>query len=183
MQPTEEQIKQIILDETKKYLKEIELAKKLKNVKGLTLDAFFQVITVLSQDINIPLEETIQVYLELALDLKRNWGIKQYEAWPDEEKEIFLKTTYPQTPRDESESLLIASFLNPNLAKVIFSDVQLAIKKSEDAKKNIQAGEYLGPDAPGEEPKSPYWKEYLEEASSMEEVIKEETVNYLKENE
>ena len=71
MQPTEEQIKQIILDETKKYLKEIELAKKLKNVKGLTLDAFFQVINVLSQDINIPLEETIQVYLELALDLKR----------------------------------------------------------------------------------------------------------------
>ena len=183
MQPTEEQIKQIILDETKKYLKEIELAKKLKNVKGLTLDAFFQVINVLSQDINIPLEETIQVYLELALDLKRNWGIKQYEAWPDEEKEIFLKTTYPNTTQDESEDLLISSFTNSTLKKVIYSDILLAVEKAQDAKKEIKAGEYLGPDEPGADPKSPYWKEYLEEASSMEEVIKEETVNYLKENE
>ena len=63
------------------------------------------------------------------------------------------------------------------MAKVIFSDVQLAIKKIEDAKKKIQAGEYLGPEEPGGEPKSPYWREYLEE------TIKEETIKYFKENE
>jgi hypothetical protein len=171
---TEEEIKQIILDESKKYLEEIELAKTLKNVGSLSLQAFINVINILSQDIKIEPEEAIQVYLELALDIKRNWGIKQYEAWPDEEKEIFLKTTYPQTPRDESEDLLIASFLNPNLAKVIFSDVQLAIEKTNDAKKKIKSGEYLGPEELGGEPKSPHWKEYLEE------IIKEEIINHLK---
>ena len=168
---TEEEIKQIILDESKKYLEEIELAKTLKNVGSLSLQAFINVINILSQDIKIEPEEAIQMYLELALDLKRNWGIKQYEAWPEEEKEIFLKTTYPQTPRDESERLLVSSFLNPALAKLIFSDVRLAIKKTEDAKEKIKAGEYLGPDAQGAEPKSPYWKEFLEEA--IEEEINE----------
>jgi hypothetical protein len=171
MKITEKRIKKILAEETELFLEQIGLLKKLKNVRGLTLDAFIQVINVLSQDINIPPEEAIQMYLELALDLKRNWGIKQYEAWPEEEKEIFLKTTYPQTPRDESERLLVSSFLNPALAKLIFSDVRLAIKKTEDAKEKIEAGEYLGPDAPGAEPKSPYWKEFLEEA--IEEEINE----------
>ena len=171
---TEEEIKQIILDESKKYLEEIELAKTLKNVGSLSLETFINVINILSQDIRIEPEEAIQVYLELALDFKRNWSIQQYEAWPEREKEIFLKTTYPQTPRDESEDLLIASFLNPNLAKVIFSDVRLAIEKAEDAKKKIKAGKYLGPQEPGGEPKSPHWKEYLEE------IVKEEIINHLK---
>ena len=177
MKLAEQKIKDIIREETLKYLEEIKLAKTLKNVGNLSLEAFIRVVNVLGQDINIEPEEAMQVYLELALDLKKNWGIKQYEAFPENEKELFLKTTYPQTPRDESERLLVASFLNPNLAKVIFSDVQLAIKKIEDAKKKIQAGEYLGPEEPGGEPKSPYWREYLEE------TIKEETIKYFKENE
>ena len=63
------------------------------------------------------------------------------------------------------------------MAKLIFSDVRLAIKKTEDAKKKIKAGEYLGPEELGAAPKSPHWREYLEE------IIKEETTKYFKENE
>ena len=177
MQSTEEQIKQIILDETKKYLKEIELKKRLKNVRGLTMDAFVQVIKTMGRELKLESETVIDVYIELALDLKRNWLPKQWGNFTESEKQLFLKTTYPNTIIDESEDMLIKSFTNPTLKKIIFSDVLLAVKKAEEAKEEIKAGEYLGPEEPGGDPKSPYWKEYLEE------VIKEEAVNYLKENE
>ena len=87
---------------------------------------------------------------------------------------MFLKTTYPKISRDESEDILISSFTNPVVKKVIYSDILLAVEKAEDAKKEIKAGEYLGPEKAGADPKSPYWKEYLEE------VIKEEIINHLK---
>jgi len=174
MKFTEEEIKQIILDESKKYLEEIDLARRVKNAGSLSLDTFMSVIEILSQEVKIPTEDALLVYMEIALDLKRNWGTKQWDLFTDQEKEVFLKTTYPQTPRDESEDLLIASFLNPNLAKVIFDDIGIAIEKVADAKKEIKSGKYLGPEEPGGDPKSPHWKEYLEE------IIKEEIVNHLK---
>ena len=171
---TEEEVKKIILDEMQKSIKEAEMVRKLKNVGSLSFEAFMNVISALSQDLKMQPEEAIQAYLELALDLKKNWLPKQWDNFTEQEKELFLKTTYPKISRDESEDILISSFTNPVVKKVIYSDILLAVEKAEDAKKEIKAGEYLGPEKAGADPKSPYWKEYLEE------VIKEEIINHLK---
>jgi len=174
MKLIEEKIKQIIREEVESFFEQSGLARKMKNVGSLSLEAFINVINILSQDFNIEPEDMLLAYMEIALDLKKNWSPKMWDNLTEEEKEIFLKTTYPKTLPDDSLSLLIKSFTNQNLAKVIFSDVQLAIEKTEDAKKEIKAGKYLGPEELGGEPKSPHWKEYLEE------IIKEEIVNHLK---
>ena len=171
---TEEEVKKIILDEMQKSIEEAEMVRKLKNVGSLSFEAFMNVISALSQDLKMQPEEAIQAYLELALDLKKNWLPKQWDNFTEQEKELFLKTTYPKISRDESEDILISSFTNPVVKKVIYSDILLAVEKAEDAKKEIKAGEYLGPEKVGADPKSPYWKEYLEE------VIKEEIINHLK---
>ena len=174
---TEEEIKQIILDESKKYLEEIELAKRMKNAGSLSLEAFINVINILGQDLTelVSGPTVLDMYLEIALDLKRSrWDPKYWFNMPNDEKKIFLKTTYPLTPRDESEDIMISSFINPTMAKVIYSDIELTIEKANDAKKEIKAGEYLGPEELGGEPKSPHWKEYLEE------IVKEEIINHLK---
>ena len=177
MKITEKKVKQILTEEVGAFFEQIELKKRLKNVRGLTMDAFVQVIKTMGRELKLESETVIDVYIELALDLKRNWLPKQWGNFTESEKQLFLKTTYPNTIIDESEDMLIKSFTNPTLKKIIFSDVLLAVKKAEEAKEEIKAGEYLGPEEPGGDPKSPYWKEYLEE------VIKEEAVNYLKENE
>ena len=171
---TKEEIKQIILDEAKRYLEEVELAKRIKNVGSLSLETFINVISAFAQEFTRGEETVLDIYIELALDLKKKWTPMQWENFTEEERKIFLKTTYPNTTQDESEDLLISSFTNSTLKKVIYSDILLAVEKAQDAKKEIKAGEYLGPDEPGADPKSPYWKEYLEE------VIKEEIINHLK---
>jgi hypothetical protein len=174
MKATKEEIKQIVVEEVEKYLEEAQLAKRLKNVGSLSFENFMSLISVLGAGLGIESESVLDTYTEMALDIKQNWSPRTWDSFPANEKDLFLKTTYPNTTPDESEDLMVLSFTNPTLKKVIYSDILLAIEKVQDAKKEIRPGKYLGPEEPGGEPKSPHWREYLEE------IIKEEIVNHLK---
>lgn len=178
MKLTEKQIKQLIRKETLKYLDEISIAKKLQNVGKMSTETFLEVINAISQELKLRAPSALDLYMELALEMKETkWSLKYFNSFTEEEKKLLLKTTYPNTPYHESFDMLTRSFTNPTIKKIIYSDFLLAIEKAEDLKKEIEAGEYFGPTEPGGEPKSPHWKEYLEE------VIKEEVIKYLKENE
>jgi len=177
MNLSEEDIEQVIIKEVKAHLDEISLAKRLQNVGSMSVEVFTSVISAIAQELNSQAETVMDIYLELALNLKRSWHPKAWENFTKSEKEIFLKATYPKTPHDESLDMMIRSFTNPTIRKIIYRDILLAVEKAKDAKKETKAGEYLGPQEPGGEPLSPDWKEYLEE------VIKEEITKHLKKNE
>tara|TARA_Y100000310_G_scaffold327340_1_gene393542 strand:- start:353 stop:1345 length:993 start_codon:yes stop_codon:yes gene_type:complete len=183
MKLTEEEAKQIILDEMKKYLEEVELAKTLKNVGSLSLDTFKKFVDTLTQEISLVPVSAMDNYIELALELKETgWGMKYWESYSEDEKKLFLRTTYPSTPYHESFDMMEQSFTNPNIARLIYHDTLLAVEKANELKKEIKSGEYLGPQEPGGEPLSPHWKEYLEEVAKEKKQIKENFVKLLAEN-
>ena len=183
MKLTEKQIKQLIRKETLKYLDEISIAKKLQNVGKISTEAFLEVINAISQELKLRAPSALDLYMELALEMKEtHWSLQKWESYTEEEKKLLLKTTYPNTPYDESLNMMTDSFTNPTIKKIIYSDFLLAIRKAEDAKKETKAGEYLGPQEPGGEPLSPHWKEYLQEIAKEKKQIKENFIKLLAEN-
>jgi len=185
MKPTENYIDSIILEEAKKYLEEAQIffeqpgvVKNLQNVGRMSIETFKKFIGTLTQEISLSPVTAMDNYIELALELKETgWSLKYWESFSESEKQLFLRTTYPSTPYHESLNMMDQSFTSPNIAQLIYKDTLLAVEKVNELKKGTQPGEYLGPEEPGGAPKSPYWKEFLEEA------IEEEVVKYLKENE
>jgi len=178
MKLTEKRIKEIILEEVQVFLEQPEIVKKLQNAGRMSIETFRKFIDTLTQEISIDPVTAMDDFIELALELKETgWSLKYWESFSESEKQLFLRTTYPSTPYHESLNMMDQSFTSPNIAQLIYKDTLLAVEKVNELKKGTQPGEYLGPEEPGGAPKSPYWKEFLEEA------IEEEVVKYLKENE
>tara|TARA_R110002110_G_scaffold36537_4_gene121716 strand:- start:2290 stop:2826 length:537 start_codon:yes stop_codon:yes gene_type:complete len=172
MKLTEKRIKEIILEEVQVFLEQPEIVKKLQNVGQMSIETFKKFIDTLTQEISLAPVTAMDNYLELALELKEtSWSLKYWESFSEDERKLFLGTTYPGTPYHESTTMMDQSFTNPNIAQLIYQDTLLAVEKANELKKGTQAGEYLGPKEPGGEPESPYWKEFLEEA--IEEEINE----------
>ena len=186
MKATEEQLKQIILEEVQKYLEEVEVAKKLQNIGDMSVDAFIEFVNTTSAVLQraagvtkqpVSLARVLEIYLEAAVDLQRSWSKERWHDFSAWDKNILLKLTYPTTPYHESEALMLRSFIDPVVQEIITQDIILAAELSKKSLKETEAGEYLGPEKPGAEPKSPYWKEFLEES------IEEEISKLLKDNE
>tara|TARA_Y100000034_G_scaffold89488_1_gene107674 strand:- start:1851 stop:2387 length:537 start_codon:yes stop_codon:yes gene_type:complete len=178
MKLTETRIKEIILEEVQIFLEQPEVVKKLQNVGRMSIETFKKFIDTLTQEISLEMVTAMDNYVELVLDLKETgWGMKYWDNYSEDEKKLFLRTTYPNTPYHESFDMMTQSFTNPNIARLMYQDTLLAVEKAKELKKGTQPGEYLGPKKPGAEPKSPYWKEFLEES------IEEEISKLLKDNE
>ncbi len=186
MKATEEQLKQIILEEVQKYLEEVEVAKKLQNIGNMSVDAFIDFVNTTSAVLQratglgtgpIPLIRVLEMYLEAAIDLQDNWSKRRWSAFSARDKNILLKLTYPTTPYHEAEALMLRSFIDPVVQEIIIQDIILAAELTKKSLEETEAGEYLGPEEPGGEPKSPHWREFLEE------IVKKEVIKYLKENE
>ena len=184
MKATEEQLKQIILEEVQKYLEEVEVAKKLQNIGNMSVDAFIDFVNTTSAILQratgmtqrpIPLARVLEIYLEAAVDLQRSWSKERWHDFSAWDKNILLKLTYPTTPYHESEALMLRSFIDPVVQEIITHDIILAAELTKKSLEETEAGEYLGPEEEGGEPKSPHWREYLEE------IVKEEIINHLKE--
>ena len=95
----------------------------------MSVEAFTSVVSAIAQGLNSQAETVMDIYLELAIDLKRSWHPKAWENFTESEKEIFLKATYPKTPYDESLDMIIRSFTNPTIRKIIYRDILLAVEK------------------------------------------------------
>mgnify|MGYP003143479381 FL=1 len=184
MKATEEQLKQIILEEVQKYLEEVEVAKKLQNIGNMSIDAFIEFVNTTSAVLqraagmtgeSVPLVRVLEIYLEAAVDLQRSWSKERWHDFSAWDKNILLKLTYPTTPYHEAEALMLRSFWDPVVQEIITDDIVLAAELTKKSLEETEAGEYLGPEEEGGEPKSPHWREYLEE------IVKEEIINHLKE--
>lgn len=162
------EIKEIIEEEAINHLLEIAAVKRPKNVKRMSLSTFIDFMKKLGKEIARPTGDILSAYQEIALDLKKNWSPDMWDKFTEEDKKMFLRMTYPTSTYDDSIDMLISSFTSPVARKVIFDDIMLSVERVQEAEKKIK------PAKPVVTPESPYWKEFLEE------IIKEETINYLK---
>ena len=167
MKLTEQKIKDIIREETLKYLKEIELAKQVRSWKRLPAQLFRNVIKSIEfadvmADINKLLITGVREFL-------RAWtyaGTEKESPFLDEEgKNIFLQGLYPNTPRNKADDLVVDLVMHkPNVLRDDMKNTLQAITKKERIAYGMETPEYISP-------------EFIEE------IIKEEVIKYFKENE
>tara|TARA_R110000824_G_scaffold3614_5_gene17095 strand:+ start:727 stop:1266 length:540 start_codon:yes stop_codon:yes gene_type:complete len=179
MKLTEQKIKDIIREETLKYLKEIELAKQVRSWKRLPAQLFRNVIKSIEYDASEEAQKDRE-FADVMADINKLLitGVREFlRAWTyagtekespflDEEgKNIFLQGLYPNTPRNKADDLVVDLVMHkPNVLRDDMKNTLQAITKKERIAYGMETPEYISP-------------EFIEE------IIKEEVIKYFKENE